>query len=166
MPKPGARPKPTVLKQLHGDIHKARWNKNEPKPAVSRPTCPQHLSPSARYQWGIIVPELLKLGLLTNIDRAELAMYCQAWGDWADARKELNKLTKMSPNRMAFLYKTTNGNLVVNPLMFVANKAEERMQKYLIEFGMTPSSRTRIATDVRPESEDPIDQILNTRRDN
>jgi len=159
----GRKPRPTAIKILEGEPNKDRINLNEPKPRLSIPTCPAHLSGAARYEWRRIVPELEALGLLTQVDRAALAGYCQAYGRWVIAERKLSELSSMSPDRMAFLYKTTNGNLIINPLLSVANKAMEQMHKFLIEFGMTPSSRCRISV-AAGESEDAMDRILSTKR--
>ena len=39
---------------------------------------------------------------------------------------------------------TSNGNIIQNPLVGIANKSLELMHKYLTEFGMSPSSRTQM----------------------
>lgn len=161
----GRKSRPTALKILEGEPNKDRINLREPKPKLGRPTCPMHLNGAARYEWRRIVPELEALGLLTQIDRAALAAYCQAYGRWVIAERKLNELSSMSADKMALLYKTTNGNLIINPLLSVANKAMEHMHKFLTEFGMTPASRSRIT--VNPSgSEDPLDKLLSTTRKN
>jgi len=48
---------------------------------------------------------------------------------------------------------TTNGNLVQNPLLGIANKARADVLRFAAELGMTPSARTRL--DVKPLSEEP-----------
>ena len=161
----GRKPRPTAIKILEGEPNKDRINLREPKPKLNRPSCPSHLTNAARYEWRRIVPELEAIGLLTQIDKAALAAYCQAYGRWVMAEKKLNRLATMSPDKMAYLYKTTKGDLIINPLLSVANKAMEQMHKFLIEFGMTPSSRSRISIS-KNESDDPLDKLLNTKRAN
>jgi len=151
--KPGPKTKPTKLKQLEGDIHKERWNPNEPQPKVSRPRCPQNLSDEARKEWRRIVPELEALGLLTTIDRAALAAYCAAWGRFIEAEKVIKE--------KGSLYKTANGNVIISPMLSVANRAMEQMRVFGAEFGLTPSSRTRISATPQ-ESDDPLDRLLGT----
>ncbi len=160
----GRIPKPTSIKKLEG-MRKDRINENEPKPNPSRPTCPSHLNTPAKTEWRRIVPELATLGLLSQLDRAALAGYCQAWGRWVEAERKLKELSSMSPDKMEFLYKTTNGNLIINPLLSVANKAQDQMHKFLIEFGMTPSSRSRIVAEPR-EAKDPMEELLKESRNN
>lgn len=161
----GPPPKPTKLKQLEGNPSRRLLNENEPDPIPIIPTCPKFIKGAARREWTRIVPELYQLGLLTKIDRTALAGYCQCYGRWYEAEEQINELGRLSKDKLKFLYKTTNENLVMNPLLSVANKAMEQMHKFLIEFGMTPASRSRIIVKAN-ESDDPLDKLLSTRREN
>src|SRR5687768_15051802 len=46
---------------------------------VETPDCPKHLWPEARREWKRVSAELEDAGLVAKIDRAALALYCQAW---------------------------------------------------------------------------------------
>jgi len=149
---PGPKPKPLEVKQLEGDLHKERWNLNAPKPITSQPTCPAHLCTTAKTEWKRIVPELSTLGILTKIDRAALAAYCEAYGEWVEACRLMKG---KSP-----VIKTAAGNIIQNPLLGIKHKCTEQMYKFLVEFGMTPSSRTRITTEEFDNADDEMAQIL------
>jgi P27 family predicted phage terminase small subunit len=110
-----------------------------------RPTCPRHLSDEAKKEWRRIVPELEAVGLITRIDRAALAVYCQAWARWLEAEEALRKYGVM--------VKSPNGFPMQSPYLAVANKAIEQMRGLLTEFGMSPASRTRISVQ-EPSDED------------
>ena len=139
----GRRPTPTALKLLRGNPGKRPLNKNEPKPEVKIPRCPGHLSPIAKAEWKRISRELAAMGLLTGMDRAALAAYCQAYGRWAQAETEAAK--------KGLMIDTTHGNSIQNPYIGIANKALEHMYRFLTEFGLTPSSRTRLSTPKQEE---------------
>lgn len=160
------RTKPTKLKKLEGNPGKRSLNKYEPQPKVEIPSCPEHLFPEARVEWERIIPELETLGLISKIDRAALAAYCQAYGRWIRAEKALKVIGDKFENVNAgagMCYQTTNGNWLQQPLIGVINRSYEQMHKFLTEFGMTPASRSRIS--VKGEgSDDPLDKLLNTRR--
>jgi P27 family predicted phage terminase small subunit len=48
---------------------------------------------------------------------------------------------------------TSNGNVVQNPLVSIANKSMHEMMRFAVELGMTPSSRMRIpAQSEQPKS--------------
>jgi P27 family predicted phage terminase small subunit len=61
---------------------------------------------------------------------------------------------------MKYLYKTTNGNLIISPLLSVSNKAMEQMHKFLTEFGMTPASRSRIIVDKSNQIDDALSEFV------
>jgi P27 family predicted phage terminase small subunit len=111
-------------------------NKNEPKPKNNIPSAPDHLSADAKIEWDRISLELFELGLLSDLDRAALSAYCQAWSRWVKAEIELENKT--------LVISTSNGNLIQNPLIGISNSALEVMRKFLVEFGLTPSSRSSI----------------------
>lgn len=147
----GRRPKPTALKQLAGNPGKRPMNEREPRPHAGMPTCPKHLTGEARREWRRMGRELLALGVLTSVDRAALAAYCLAWGRWVEAEGQVAKL--------GTIVKTANGNLIQNPYLAVANRAMEQMTKLAGEFGMTPSSRSRVHAQA-PSDEPSLAEIL------
>jgi phage terminase small subunit len=81
----GRKPKPSALKMFEGNPGKRALNQNEPKPPIETPECPVHLDDEVQAQWNRITPELTTLGLISRIDRAALAAYCQAWSRWVKA---------------------------------------------------------------------------------
>jgi P27 family predicted phage terminase small subunit len=133
---PGTKPKPNEVKELEGNPGR-RPMFPVIKPRSDKITCPIHLSGIARREWRRIAPELQRLGLLTNIDRAALASYCQEYSRWVVAEKDLKT--------EGLIFETDKGYQYQNPKLAVANKAMELMHKFLVEFGLTPSSRTRVS---------------------
>jgi P27 family predicted phage terminase small subunit len=85
--------------------------------------------------------QLLRCGLMTEIDRAALAGYCQAYGRWVQAERALARMGEKDLLTGALMIKTSNGNAIQNPLVGTANKAMELMLRAASEFGMTPSAR-------------------------
>ena len=132
----GRKPKPTVLKVISGNPGKRPLPKHEPQPKPDCPEPPDNLSPAALEEWDRVVPLLYQLGLLSGLDRAALVAYCVAWGRWMDAEDALLKsgAVVMSPN----------GFPVPSPFLAVANRAMKQIKEFLAEFGMSPSSRTRV----------------------
>lgn len=147
----GRPPKPTALKVLEGQCGHRPLNQNEPKPESVAPKCPAHLRGEARREWGRIVPELLALGLLTRIDKAALAAYCTAWAEYCEASTKARET--------GLVIKTKQGNIIPNPFLGVAHTAMGLMHKFLTEFGLTPSSRTRLS--VQATETDELSAFLN-----
>ena len=138
----GRKPKPTHLKIATGNPGKRPLNSREPKAEPDLPTCPAHLLPSAKAEWKRLARELYSLGVITRLDRATLAAYCQAYGRWVEAEKKL----KDTPG----ILKMPSGYIQMNPWLTIATKQMELMQRFATELGMTPSSRSRAETVRRP----------------
>ena len=142
----GPPPKPTALKILQGNPGKRALNKNEPKPKQKIPVCPAHLCKIGKAEWRRITRQLATLKLVTEIDRAALSAYCTAWAKYVE--------TSLAISKTGYLVKSKNKIFYVNPLVAVQNKAMEQMKAFLVEFGMTPASRSRIALNMEPKDND------------
>lgn len=148
--------KPTAQKALTGTLRKHRTPKNEPKPAVEEPTCPAWLDAEAKREWRRVVPYLLRIGLLSQIDRSALAAYCQNFARWYRAEKLLEE--------HGLVMITPQGFEMQRPEVGIANGAMKQMHKFMVEFGMTPAARSRINVGTGEEKgEDPWDELARRR---
>jgi P27 family predicted phage terminase small subunit len=150
----GRHPKPTAIKIQEGNPGHRPLNKHEPK-FTGIPTCPQHLTKVARKEWRRVTKELSAAGLLSAVDRAALAVYCSAWARWIYADELASK---------SEVIRTKAGNIILNPLRSTANRAEEIMLKAAVEFGMTPSSRSRVTADDKNTAGMELNAILMQER--
>ena len=71
----GRKPKPTVLKLIHGNPGHRPLNKSEPKPALGA-IKPRFLKGRAARIWAQYAPELERLGVLTAVDGHMFAAWC------------------------------------------------------------------------------------------
>ena len=94
---------------------------------------------------------LLQQGLISDLDLAAFAAYCQAWGRWVESEQALSTFGVM--------LKSPNGFPVQSPYLAVANRAMDQMRSLLSEFGMSPASRTRVAASPI-EEEDEFEAFL------
>lgn len=140
----GRKPKPTGLKLVTGTERADRANPDEPQPQPVCPEPPDHLKAEARAEWTRVSHQLHALGILSEIDRAALAAYCQAYGRWVQAETALDVMAHRDTVTHGLMIRTQGGNAIQNPLVGTANKAMTDMMRYAAEFGMTPSARTRI----------------------
>ncbi len=171
----GPKPTPKNVLQFRGSWRANLADDGSVNPEIQIPGCPRHLLKEARKEWRRITPELQQLGLITRIDRAALALYCQeyAWWVWHDEmlqravnlaagkreRHDADELAKVVASAArgevyepvpyaggdGFQVETPNGNLTYNPHWVGKNKAGERVDKYLASFGMSPSSRGKVS---------------------
>lgn len=80
---------------------------------------------------------------MSEVDRAAIAFYCVTWARHVEAEDMIQKAAAASGGSGLFV-KTPNGFPVQSPWLSVSNKAMELCTKFLTEFGMTPSARTRV----------------------
>lgn len=142
--------KPSAWRRAEGNRGKRAWNHAEPAPPRDLPRCPSHLGAEARREWRRLVGVLHDMGVITVIDRAVLAAYCQAWGRWVEAETKL----KESP----LLIRTPSGYVQQSPWLSVANRQMELMGRYMAEIGLTPAARSRIVVPATaaPTAPDPV----------
>lgn len=140
--KPGPAPKPTALKLIEGNPGRRQIEPGEVRPLVVAPVCPDHINPEAAAEWQRIVPLLLKHYLVTELDTAALALYCQSYGRWMEAERKIAE--QRAKNGSGLLIKAPSGYPIQNPYLAIANRAMEDCYKYLQQFGLSPSSRTRV----------------------
>lgn len=141
----GRRPKPSRMKILTGNPGKRPLNPDEPRPEPAVPECPPELGPVAREEWNRLAGELGKLKILTPLDRAALAAYCNAYGLWAEAIEAIQKYGTM--------VKSPSGYPIQSPYVSIANRQAEIMMRIASEFGFTPASRSRISTPMKGEAD-------------
>ena len=149
----GRKPKPTLLKTLEGNPGKRPLNDREPVPPDGIPDCPDFLTTEARAEWFRTAKVLKEMQLLTLADRSALAAYCTAYGRWVEAEQQVQKYGTIvkSPNK---------GFPMKSPYLTVADQALESMRKLMVEFGLTPSSRSRIKVPVNRDATDEFDAFL------
>lgn len=149
----GRKPKPTALKVLEGNPGKRPLNANEPKPEKKAPKCPAWLEPEAKKEWRRMSKILEELGILTEIDASAFSGYCQAYARWKEAEEFLSK--------HGTIFKTPSGYIQQVPQVSIAQTYLKIMKDFCSEFGLTPSSRSRInAGTAKGDTDDPMEELL------
>ncbi len=112
---------------------------DEPNPRAGIPPCPKHLGADARKEWRKAAKILDSIGLLTELDKAVLAGYCESYAQWAEATRKIES--------MGMVYKKSDGTPALNPYLKVSHEAFDRMMKNAVLLGMSPSSRAGLKVD-------------------
>lgn len=151
----GRKPKPTALKVLEGNPGKRPLNEKEPVPDKIAPECPSWLNDEAKAEWKRLCDKMVNLGTLSEMDMAAFAGYCQSYARWKEAEEFIEK--------HGTIVKTPSGYWQQVPQVSIAQTNLKIMLKFCSEFGLTPSSRSRmIAGDVAEAPKDEMEFLLMT----
>lgn len=147
---------PSVLKSQRSKRPVAP--KQEAKPEIAIPECPAFVCAEGQKEWLRITPFLAKLGLMSHLDTAALAMYCQDYGRWCELEtgieskiKELQISKGMSYAEALFDYLiniTPNGYEQHSPRWSILNKIRSDVENSLKSFGLSPSARATVKADM------------------
>lgn len=152
----GRRPIPTRVKQLKGTLKNRRKNPNEPNPKVCFPDPPKQMDDLAIEEYRRLGAELVEMGLMSGIDKAALAGYACSYSLWM-------QVTEKIKNEGIVL--EGEGPGVINPLVNVQYKAQQQMRLFLVEFGMSPASRSKVSVKTKgTEKESPFASIGRNRK--
>ena len=120
---------------------------------VGAPPMPAVLSDDAVAEWERLVPALISLGIVSELDQMALATYCQAYADWTRFQRLILARNTKSDDELGGevqTYKT--GAQQVHVLRQLANDAEKRANAAGAQFGLSPMSRRNLKT-ARPQGE-------------
>lgn len=132
----GRKPKPTAIKVASGNPGRRRLNDAEPKLLNGRWYAPKTLNEDGQRLWRMIMKTLGPAGVITEGDLVALQLLCENFEDRLTARREYL--------RSGMIVEGSTGTLVVSPAVRIAKALSEEIRWYLAEFGLTPSSRSKI----------------------
>lgn len=144
--------KPAVLKLLQGN--RGRENVGDllaaasaPIVPVGAPPMPDVLSVEAVEEWDRLVPALISLGIVSELDSMALATYCQAAADWRRYQRLIAVRNATSNDELGGDIQTfKTGAQQMHVLRQLANDAEKRANAAGAQFGLSPMSRRNLKT--------------------
>ena len=146
----GRKPLPTNLKLLKGTVNTTREKgKNEPKPKTENIRMPAGMPASARRHWKPLLRMLRDAGIMTVADTVALEALCIVYARWREANEAIAESGLLVRDQGRRLPK-------LNPYVRIANQSFDQLKSMLAEFGMTPSSRTRVNS-TKGEDSEPAD---------
>ena len=113
------------------------------------------MSTEFNREWRRLGRELLEAGIITQLDRTAFAALVQSYVHWIKAQEGIKET--------GLLIRGPDGAARVNPLLRVSRDAQAEFTRMLGEFGMTPASRTRVATLKEPEVDEFEDLLQGPR---
>ena len=150
----GPLPKPAALRLLEGNASKRPLDLAQGiNPRIEVPSAPKHLGPEARKEWRRITPLLFDLGLISGLDRAALALYCQSVGRLAELETAFNgQVDLLVSSGAAYADAVYEASHAVTPsgyaqqsvLVQLIKSHREQVNRYLMHFGLSPAARGRV----------------------
>lgn len=149
----GRKPKPARLKVIDGNPGgKAAVAAQDLKAPIEQPQPPNWLSKDVRAIWDEILPELERLGVTARVDVYTIATYCTIMDRKIKAQMFIDE------HGLTYITKGPAGTMErIRPQVKMMEDCEKQLRAYAAEFGMTPSSRTRLKGDPRQGSLFPDD---------
>lgn len=153
---PGRRSTPTALKLVRGNPGKRALNEREPKPRKAKKAPPPvWLSEEGRAAWSELQPMLARMGVYTEADRWALELLVDAYAEWREVRLMVD-----SEGRTYESGSLQGGRMVrSHPSVQQLADAWRRVRLAMVEFGLTPSSRSKVAMGEQ-EEHDPLEEFL------
>jgi P27 family predicted phage terminase small subunit len=139
---PGPRRTPTAILKLRGSWRAKSRANSEPTPEVAIPPRPAYLDAGARKEWDRVAAELYHAGVLTRLDMAVLAGYCQNFSRLQEAERGLAE--------DGLIVRSPNGYPIQNPYLSIVHEAQRQMRAFAVELGITPASRSRVTVTPKP----------------
>ena len=144
----GRKPKPTAILKAQGTFDASR-HKNRLE-ASGTPTAPTIQSANDTFDW--LVKKLDDLGVVAEVDAMALQMLADAWEDYQVHR---NVIKEHGPT---YATTTAQGDTMWRPRPEVSmmNAAWSKVEKMMVQFGLTASSRAKIETQEKIETLDDL----------
>jgi P27 family predicted phage terminase small subunit len=132
--KPGRKPTPRMLRELHGNPRQHKMP-GEPEGVGDLWDAPAWFDEEQREQWRHAL-DRAPPGLLTGTDRAIFTGWCVAVVEYAKAVVEVRKLGQV--------VKTKDGNAIQNPYLSIMNRQAMIINRLGAEMGFSPASRASL----------------------
>jgi len=168
----GPAPKPTAVRVMEGNLSRRPLPTNEPNYAAGIPAKPAGMSSPAKAIWDCLIAEMATSGVLRRVDGYVLAMLCE---DVATV-KELEDGHRKMVRDLAKKARAEKKSLPGNSAYAISRTTEGRRSAATIsdlkariivlsrEFGISPSSSSRVTATYGTPSMSPIEAALCARK--
>jgi P27 family predicted phage terminase small subunit len=112
---------------------------------------PSHLGEVAACKWAELLPLLQAVKVMTRADIEALARYCDTYEWWLATRAKLKKEGDTYP---ILNDKGDIKYIAQRPEVAIAHKLAAQLHVLEADFGLNPSSRTKLATQVEVKKDE------------
>jgi P27 family predicted phage terminase small subunit len=145
--------------KLSGNWRASGRAKSEPPSDEVLPECPDWLDEVGRAAWADWLPRVAAMKIISSGDRDALALMCDTWSRYLEARKRLAEEGEV--------IRVEGGDRVTvkrNPWSAVLAEHGDRLRRMMSEFGLTPVGRARIGAAKEQAKDAPQEDIFTKRR--
>lgn len=136
MSRRGPKPMPRNLKIVKGADRPSRMNDDEPILPVAIPDAPDHLEGGEIDCFYDVAGKLARMRVISEADADAISVYAVNWIRWQEATAKVRE--------MGMVVKSPKNYPIQNPFLAIANRCQKECVSIMAEFGLTPSSRTRV----------------------
>lgn len=164
----GPAPKPTALRRLEGNPGKRKLPINEPEYDLGLPEMPAKISAGAKEVWNELIAEMSGAAVLRRVDKRALWQLAEDEALLDFMYDGIYDAAELLRQRAAEQKKRLPGNPIFALLQLPSGRAAMRSIRDLAsrtilerrEFGLTPSSRSRISTAAEAAGADALEMKL------
>ena len=153
MGKRGPKRTPTATLKLRGS-RLAAGRADNARVKAALPSMPRWLGTHAKTEWKRVAKPLRDAGILTELDRTALALYCCAVDDFLTCREIIA--------HDGSILTSAKGGRYQHPAVGMMTNAWSRVLKGGAEFGLSPTSRPSIYAVTTPPP-DRLDEFLRSK---
>lgn len=151
----GRKPTPTALKKMRGTDQPVRINKKEAESNVisKMPPPPKWFGKLARKIYKGKSQELINQGVMGTLDIDMFVLYCFEYATYIETSEEMAKIpynAKLSESSVEVYRRIRQQN----------QQAWERAKSIAIEFGFTPSARSRVTLAGKAEKLSEFEKLM------
>jgi P27 family predicted phage terminase small subunit len=99
------------------------------------------------------------VGILASADLIVFAEFCEIVADLRGVTAQIAAFKNSKQNGSPFLVKGSRKNKILNPLLRVQRDLRSSLLRYAVEFGLSPSARSRVSA-APAEEPDPADEFF------
>lgn len=114
-----------------------------PTPAVGAPTPPVRLTGAALQEWKRMLELLKNSEMLTVVDGAMLAGYCELHGEAVGTKRDIERLRAKLRKRLSVAEMLELQRHIIR-LSGHLLRHRQQIRQYLVEFGLSPAARSRV----------------------
>jgi P27 family predicted phage terminase small subunit len=151
----GRKPLAPEVHEHNGSYRKNPNRENKERPVIDglSPEPPEWFGDLELEVWHALCADLEQKGIQDTSNRELLVAYCTAYVGWFECRKMVTE--------NAYTVMDSQGNVRRHPVATDMHKFREQMNKIIPEFGLSPSSRSRLVSLKQDEDKNPFGELLN-----